>query len=102
MYEGPDGELIEESKSARTLEQEELHDERIRGAIESREQDDRSAVQEDRLCEILNSLEGKTVCGTLDFLGKVNSALLSRDPILNQFTWIIFIVVSPGAGEIRR
>lgn len=71
MYEGRNRckELIEELQSFQTSERnssEKLYDERIRDKF----------VQEDRLCEILNFLEGKTVCGTLDLLSKVNSALL--------------------------
>ncbi|XP_032688884.1 cilia- and flagella-associated protein 91-like isoform X1 [Odontomachus brunneus] len=74
MYEGRNRcrELIEELQSTQTPEQngeEELYDEKIHVVESQRLQDDKS-VQEDRLCEILNSLEGKTVCGTLDLLSK--------------------------------
>lgn len=80
MYEGRDRcrELIEELQSTQALEQQsqqERHDERIRMIELQRLQNDKS-IQEERLCEILNSLEGKTVCGTLDFLNKVSSIFL--------------------------
>ncbi|XP_070158006.1 cilia- and flagella-associated protein 91-like [Polyergus mexicanus] len=72
MYKGYDRyrELIEELHSTQTLEQqdEQKHREKI-CMIELQLQNDQS-IQEDRLCEILNSLDGKTICGTLDFLSK--------------------------------
>ncbi|XP_029668588.1 cilia- and flagella-associated protein 91-like, partial [Formica exsecta] len=72
MYEGCDRyrELIEELHSTQTLKKqdEQKHREKI-CMIELQLQNDQS-TQEDRLCEILNSLEGKTICGTLDFLNK--------------------------------
>lgn len=70
MYEGRDRcrELIEELQSTQALEDHEDHDEEPR-VIDLQQMEDRS-MQEDRLCEILDSLEGKTVCGTLDFLSK--------------------------------
>ncbi|XP_039311922.1 cilia- and flagella-associated protein 91 isoform X2 [Solenopsis invicta] len=63
MYKGRDRcrELIEELQSTQALEQEDRDEET--------EINDQS-TQEDHLCEILDSLEGKTVCGTLDFLNK--------------------------------
>lgn len=80
MYEGRNRcrELIEELQSTQIPEQndqEELYDEKIHVVESQRLQDDKS-VEEDRLCEILNSLEGKTVCGTLDLLSKVSITLL--------------------------
>jgi len=73
MYEGRNRckELIEELQSTQALEQDE--DKKI-CTIELQELQKNQSIQEDRLCEILNSLEGKTVCGTLDFLSKVNFA----------------------------
>ncbi|XP_014485306.1 PREDICTED: protein MAATS1-like isoform X2 [Dinoponera quadriceps] len=75
MYEGRDRckELIKELRSTEAPEQDDredlLRDEEIR-VVESQPLQDGRSVQEDRLCEILNSLEGKTVCGTLDLLSK--------------------------------
>jgi hypothetical protein len=46
------------------------------------------STQEDRLCEILDSLEGKTVCGTLDFLNKVRFVIFYRN---NSLYYLIFI-----------
>ncbi|EZA56529.1 AMY-1-associating protein expressed in testis [Ooceraea biroi] len=44
--------------------------ERCRELIEELQSTQALDRQKDRLCEILNSLEGGTVCGTLDFLSK--------------------------------
>lgn len=102
MYEGLDRcrELIKELQSTQTFEQndqQKLHDDKIRVVESQRLQDDKF-LQEDRLCEILNSLEGKTVCGTLDLLSKVSSVLFSYRSLSSR---IIFSSLSPGTGEIR-
>lgn len=72
MYKGRDRhrELIEELQSTQALEQED-HEEKTH-MINLRQLQNDQSMQEARLCEILDSLEGKTVCGTLDFLSKVN------------------------------
>lgn len=79
MYERRDRcrELIEELQSTHALDQtseEERRNERTRILELQRSQNDK-LKEEDHLCEILDSLEGKTVCETLDFLSKVNLAL---------------------------
>lgn len=90
MHEGRDRckKLIEELQSAQALEQDgqqkEFQNERIR-VDELRQMQYDKFVQEDRLYEILNSLEGKTVSGTLDLLSKVNSVLLYH----RSNSWII-------------
>ncbi|XP_028046230.1 cilia- and flagella-associated protein 91 isoform X2 [Monomorium pharaonis] len=68
MYKGRDKcrELIEKLQSTEMLKQED-HIEEMQ--IIQQLQDDKS-TEEDRLREIRDSLEGKTVCGTLDFLSK--------------------------------
>lgn len=76
MHEGRDRcrELIEELQSAQELEQSEKErcDEEVAHVIDSQQtQTDDQSIREERLCEILNSLEGKTVCEILDFLSKV-------------------------------
>lgn len=73
MYKGRDRykELIEELESTQAPEQEDQDDEKTH-MINLRQLQNEQSIQEDRLCEILNSLEGKTVCGTLDFLSKVS------------------------------
>lgn len=80
MYEGCDRyrELIEELHSTQMLEQqdEQKHREKICMMELQQLQNDHQSIQEDRLCEILNSLEGKTICGTLDFLSKVSFLIL--------------------------
>ncbi|XP_018392737.1 PREDICTED: protein MAATS1-like [Cyphomyrmex costatus] len=70
MYKGRDRcrELIEELQSTQVLEQED-YDEKTH-MINLRQLQDDQSMQENRLCEILDSLEGKTICGTLDFLSK--------------------------------
>jgi len=60
--------LIEELQSTQAFEQEDEHDEKTH--IRQLQID--QSIQENHLCEILDSLEGKTVCGTLDFLSKVS------------------------------
>ncbi|XP_020291016.1 protein MAATS1-like isoform X2 [Pseudomyrmex gracilis] len=75
MHEGRDRcrELIEELQSAQELEQSEKErcDEEVAHVIDSQQtQTDDQSIREERLCEILNSLEGKTVCEILDFLSK--------------------------------
>ncbi|EFN80768.1 AMY-1-associating protein expressed in testis 1 [Harpegnathos saltator] len=74
MYEGRDRcrKLIEELQSNQTSDQDdqqELSDEVI-CAVEAQRLQENKSMQEDRLCEILNSLEGKTICGILDLLSK--------------------------------
>jgi len=77
MYKGCDRsrELIEELESARALEED--HDEKTHILNLQQLQSDQS-IQEARLCEILDSLEGKTICGTLDFLSKVSFVIFYR------------------------
>lgn len=79
MYRGRDRckELIEELQSTQALEQED-HDEKTH-IINLRQLQNDQSIQEDRLCEILDSLEGKTVCGTLDFLSKVSFIISYRN-----------------------
>jgi len=74
MYEGRNRckELIEELQSTQALKQQD-EDKKI-CTIGLQELQKNQSIQEDHLCEILNSLEGKTVCGTLDFLSKVGFA----------------------------
>lgn len=75
MYEGCDRyrELIEELLSTEMLEQQDEQKQREKICmIELQQLQNDQSIQEDRLCEILNSLEGKTICGTLDFLSKVS------------------------------
>ncbi|XP_018311695.1 protein MAATS1 [Mycetomoellerius zeteki] len=70
MYKGRDRcrELIEELQSTQVLEHED-HDEKTH-MINLQQLQEHQSMQENRLCEILDSLEGKTICGTLDFLSK--------------------------------
>lgn len=81
MYKGRDRcrELIEELQLTQALEQEDRDEET--------EINDQS-TQEDHLCEILDSLEGKTVCGTLDFLNKVRLVIFYRN---NFLYYLVFI-----------
>jgi len=67
-------ELIKELQSTHALDQESQlkhHEERI-CMIELQRLRNEQSTQGDRLREILDSLEGKTVCGTIDFLNKVS------------------------------
>ncbi|KYM76353.1 AMY-1-associating protein expressed in testis 1 [Atta colombica] len=70
MYQGRNRcrELIEELQSTQVLEHED-YDEKIH-MINLRQLQKHQSMQENRLCEILDSLEGKTICGILDFLSK--------------------------------
>lgn len=75
MFEGRDRcrELIEEVQSTHWLE---LETKKLRQAekqhvIELQREQNRRMVQEDRLSEILNMLEGMTLSGMLDYLSKV-------------------------------
>jgi len=72
MYEGRDRykELIEELHSTQTLEQQD--EQKDQKKIRMIELQNDQLIQENRLYEILNSLEGKTIYGTLDFLSKVS------------------------------
>lgn len=72
MYEGRDRykELIEELHSTQTPEQ--LDEQKDYEKIRMIELQNDLSIQENRLCEILNSLEGKTIYGILDFLSKVS------------------------------
>ncbi|XP_011867141.1 PREDICTED: protein MAATS1-like [Vollenhovia emeryi] len=72
MHKGRDRcrELIEELESTQSLEQEDQEDDEKTRIINLRQLQNDQSIQEDRVCEILDSLEGKTVCGTLDFLSK--------------------------------
>lgn len=83
MYKGRDRckELIEELQSTEMLEQED-HDEKTH-IVNLRQLQNYESMQEDRLCEILDSLEGKTVCGTLDFLSKVSFVIFYRNNSLD-------------------
>lgn len=98
MYEERDRyrELIEELHSIQTFEQQDKQKrhEKIR-MIELQQLQNDQSIQEDRLCEILNSLEGRTICGTLDFLSKVCFVVLYRSNLLDCFS------LSSGTGEIR-
>lgn len=104
MYEGRDRcrELIEELQSTQALEQQgqqERRVERVHMVELQRLQNDRS-MQEDRLCEILNSLEGKTVCGTLDFLSKVSFGGAWKLTLVERRSRVIYLPAFSGAGEI--
>ncbi|KAG5322446.1 CFA91 protein, partial [Pseudoatta argentina] len=70
MYKGHDRcrELIEELQSTQVFEHED-YDEKTH-MINLRQLQEHQSMQENCLCEILDSLEGKTICGTLDFLSK--------------------------------
>lgn len=92
-------ELIRELRSTHTLDQEsqQKHREEKIYMIESQRLWNEQSIKGDRLREILNSLEGKTVCGTLDFLSKVS---FIKSFTLEQFA--PFSVLSfPEADEIR-
>ncbi|XP_018370555.1 PREDICTED: protein MAATS1-like [Trachymyrmex cornetzi] len=69
MYKGRDRcrELIKELQSTQVFEHED-YDEKTH--MINLQQLQEQSMQENRLCEILDSLEGKTICGTLDFLSK--------------------------------
>lgn len=54
------------------------------------------SIRGDRSREILNSLEGKTIGGTLDFLNKVSFVKLFRSSLL-----ISLFLSFPEANEIR-
>lgn len=83
MYKGCDRsrELIEELESVRTLEQED-HDEKTLNLQQLSDQ----SIREARLCEILDSLEGKTICGTLDFLSKVSFVIFYRNSLFDNLS----------------
>ncbi|XP_018355395.1 PREDICTED: protein MAATS1-like [Trachymyrmex septentrionalis] len=70
MYKGRDRcrELIEELLSTQVFEHED-YDEKTH-MLNLRQLQEHQSMQENRLCEILDSLEGKTICGILDFLSK--------------------------------
>lgn len=79
MFEGRNRcrELIEELQSSHGLEEQtkkQRQKEREQMIDLQRLQNEKS-VQEDRLCEVLNSLEGMTISGMLDFLSKVRSVM---------------------------
>lgn len=84
MYKGRDRckELIEELQSTEALDEQEDHDEKTHIINLQQLQNDQS-IQEDRLCESLDFLEGKTVCGTLDFLNKVSFVISYRNSSLD-------------------
>lgn len=73
MYEECDRykELIEELHSIESLEQQDVQKDREKIRMIELLQNDQS-IQENHLCEILNSLEAKTIYETLDFLNKVS------------------------------
>lgn len=81
MYKGRDRcrELIEELQSTQVLEHED-HDEKTH-MINLQQLQEHQSMQENRLCEILDSLEGKTICGTLDFLSKVSFVIFYRETV---------------------
>lgn len=104
MYEGRErcGELIEELQSTQALEQEaeEEHLDSKERTIELQKLQDDQLMQEERLCEILNSLEGKTVCGSLNFLSKVNFRYFPL--IAVAAICLARNLLLPGVGEIGR
>lgn len=84
MYKGRDRcrELIEELQSTQTLRGRKQNEEETQMINLQQLQNDQS-TQEDRLCEILDSLQGKTVCGTLDFFSKVSFVIFYRNSSLD-------------------
>lgn len=75
MFEGRNRcrELIEELQSSYGLEEysKKQNQREKRHTLELQELQNKKSLQDDRLCEILNSLEGMTISGMLDFLTKV-------------------------------
>lgn len=75
MFEGRNRcrELIEELQSSYGLEEysKKQNQKEKQHTLELQELQNQKSLQDDRLCEILNSLEGMTVSGMLDFLTKV-------------------------------
>lgn len=81
MFEGRNRcrELIEELQSSHGLEEhsKKQHQKEKKRTLELQHLQSEKFMQEDRLCEILNSLEGMTISGMLDFLSKVEFILIS-------------------------
>lgn len=79
MFEGRNRcrELIEELQSSHALEEQskKLRQKEKEHMINLQHLQNEKSVQEDRLCEVLNSLEGMTLSGMLDFLSKVRFIL---------------------------
>lgn len=79
MFEGRNRcrELIEELQSSYGLEEhsKKQHQEEKVHTLELQHLQSEKSMQEDRLYEILNSLEGMTISGMLDFLSKVQFIL---------------------------
>lgn len=75
MFEGRNRcrELIEELQSSYGLEEysKKQNQKEKQHTLELQELQNEKSLQDDRLCEILNSLEGMTLSGMLDFLTKV-------------------------------
>lgn len=75
MFEGRNRcrELIEELQSSYGLEEysKKQNQKEKQRTLELQELQNKKSLQDDRLCEILNSLEGMTISGMLDFLTKV-------------------------------
>lgn len=75
MFEGRNRcrELIEELQSSYGLEEysKKQNQKEKQHTLELQELQNKKSLQDDRLCEILNSLEGMTISGMLDFLTKV-------------------------------
>lgn len=75
MFEGRNRcrELIEELQSSYGLEEysKKQNQKEKQHTLELQELQNQKSLQDDRLCEILNSLEGMTISGMLDFLTKV-------------------------------
>ena len=89
MYKGRDRcrELIEELLSTQVFEHED-YDEKTH-MLNLRQLQEHQSMQENRLCEILDSLEGKTICGILDFLSKVSFVIYYREIIHSIISYII-------------
>lgn len=75
-------ELIEELKSTQMLEQED-HEETH---MINLQQENDQLMQENHLYQILDSLEGKTIHGSLDFLSKVSFIIIYQDNSLNYLS----------------
>lgn len=79
MFEGRNRcrELIEELQSSHGIEEgsKKRHQKERERMMELQRLQNKKSVQEDRLCEVLSSLEGMTISGMLDFLNKVRFSL---------------------------
>lgn len=76
MFEGRERcrELIEELQSTHALEEhtKKKREKEMANVMREQQQQCYEFLRENRMCEILDSLEGMTVCGMLDFLNKVS------------------------------